>query len=227
MRSKIFFILSLITVMLCFGIPIRANHLDGLWRSDRMQIIVRIEQEQDGFRAKRTDQGIWYHYTAEDTHRFTDRYGNWYELVGIEELVWNEVNSNKRIYFTRVDDRDVNQWNDRGNNYNPNGYSYHNRWNDNQYNEWRNYIDGRWYARNGRDEVEIISFPGGIRVRSNHNGWEKFYSDRAGNRFRDRYDNTIILIDRENLRYRGQYGREEKLFIRHRNWKNERNGWRD
>ncbi|HEY5825298.1 MAG TPA: hypothetical protein VIT44_13080, partial [Cyclobacteriaceae bacterium] len=81
MMKKIFFACSIITTLLCFSLPVQAGHLDGLWRNDRARVTLRIEQDHNGFKAKRTDQGIWYHYTTHDNIRFTDRNGNWYELV--------------------------------------------------------------------------------------------------------------------------------------------------
>ena len=221
MRRKIFFIPSLIILSTLFVLPIQATHLDGLWRSDRNQITVRIEQEEDGFRAKRTDQGIWYRYTTDDNIHFTDRYGNWYELVDDEELVWNEANSGKRIYFSRVDDSNDYRWNDRDNDYDTYGNNYPDRWNDSRNDTRRNYIDGRWYTRNGKEDVEIVSFPGGIRVKTKHDGWNKFYADRTGNRFRDKYGNAIIIMDRENLRYRSQYGKHDLLLTCYRHGKHD------
>ena len=227
MKKNSFFIPSLILVLTCCILPVKASHLDGLWRSDRSQITLRIEQDQHGFRAKRTDQGIWYHYSTEDHQHFIDKYGNWYELVDDEELVWNEANSGKRIYFFRVDERNDAYWGNRGNDYNPYGNKYDNRWQEDRYRNGRNSIDGNWFDRNGRTDIQIISFPGGIRVKTNQDGWEKYYADRSGNRFKDKHGNTIILIDRENLRYRSQYGKHELIFTRRANWKRYGNHWRD
>ena len=176
-------------------LPVQAGHLDGLWRNDRMRITLRVEQDQTGFKAKRTDQGIWYHYTTNDNIRFADHNGNWYELVDHDELVWHEANRPKQVYFEKVDSRNNDRRNyDRNNDY---GYDdpYDDRWNNARWNnarsrDVRNQIEGDWYELNGRDDLRIKLFDDGIKVKSDRGGWDKFYPDRTRNRFRDNQGNT-------------------------------------
>ena len=200
-------------------LPLQANHLDGLWRSDRNQLTLRIEQEEEGFRAKRTDQGIWYHYSTDDNRHFVDRYGNWYELLDDDEIAWHELNSTKRIYFTKIDNWNNDRWDNYGNNYDPFGNSNPDRWNHAPYLDARNNIEGNWYARNGDDGMQIESFGGGIKVKTHHGGWKKFYPDRSGNRFRDNNGNTIRFVENDKLRFRNQNSGEERIFTRDRNWR--------
>lgn len=231
MKKNIFFISTLIVILSSWLLPAKANHLDGLWRNDRLHITLRIEQNTDGFKAKRTDEGIWYQYTTEDDRYFADRNGNWYELIDNDELVWNEAKSDKRIKFLRVDNRDYTEWDNRDNNYDSydNGYGngYKKDWN-NSYNAEQNYqLEGTWFQRNGRDNIQIVPFRGGLRLKSDHNGWDKYYSDRTGSRFRNSNGNTIILLDDEHLRLRSQYGKRDEIYSRHRSWNRDRNNWRD
>ncbi len=230
MKRTILIIPSFIILFLSTT-QVRANHLDGLWRNDRLRITLRIEQDQDGFRAKRTDEGIWYSYTTDDNRYFTDKRGNWYELIDDDQLVWNDVKSDKRINFNRVDNRDLNQFDNRGNLYNAYDNSYNNRY----ANDWQNvydrnrtdYLEGNWYQRNGRENIQVEPFRGGIRVKKDHQGWEKFYGDRSGNRFRDDDGDTIILIDDETLRFRNDHGKCEEIYTRHRHLDRDGHDWRD
>lgn len=231
MKKHILLIQFFTFIGISWSIPVNASHLDGLWRNDRLQITLRIEQEDDGFRAKRTDEGIWYHYSSQDNRYYLDKRGNWYEVIDNDELLWNEVDSDKRIKFTRIDDRDSYQWNTPANGFNP----YDNRYRNGDRNDWDDYrfdhtfsrLEGNWHQRNGRDDLQIACFNGGIKVNSKHNGWEKFYADRSGNRFRDNEGNTIILLDYETLRFRNDHGRCEEIYTRQRNWDRDRHEWRD
>ena len=226
MRKKIFFTSSIFAFTLCFVAPLQAGHLDGLWRNDRMQITLRIEEEADGFRAKRTDQGIWYHYTTNDNRRFRDRNGNLYELIDRDEIMWRAANNSKKIHFTKVDDRDYNRRNNGryGDTYDNSGRD---RWNDGRYIDGRKIIEGRWYELHGKDNLKITLFDEGIKVKSKHGSWDKFYQDRTRNRFRDKHGNTLTVIDRDTLRYRSQYGRQERVFTRDHRWKGGDHHWKD
>ncbi|MEP6793967.1 MAG: hypothetical protein ABJB16_06555 [Saprospiraceae bacterium] len=231
MKKTILFIPSFIILFLGLIVPLKASHLDGLWRNERLRITLRIEQGQDGFRAKRTDEGIWYNYITDDNKYFTDKRGNWYELIDDDQLVWNDVKSEKRINFNRVDNRDYNQWDNQGNLYNP----YDNSYNNGYANGWQKeyttdrtyHFEGIWYQRNGRGNILIESFHGGIRVKTDHRGWEKFYRDRIGNRFRDDDGDTIILLDDETLRFRNEHGKCEEIYTRHRHRDYDGYDWRD
>lgn len=231
MKKTLLFVPAILIILLCLTVPLNANHLDGLWRNERLRITLRIEQDQDGFRAKRTDEGIWYHYTTDDNRYFTDKRGNWYELIDDEQLVWNDVKSDKRINFNRVDNRDYNQFDNRGNIYNPYSDSYDSRnanaWHNNSYLDRTEFLEGSWYQRHGRGNLQIETFRGGIRVKTDHRGWEKYYGDRSGNRFRDDDGDTIILIDNETLRFRNDHGKYEEIYIRHRSRDRDGNDWRD
>ncbi|MBK9981489.1 MAG: hypothetical protein IPP15_03530 [Saprospiraceae bacterium] len=231
MKKTILFIPSFIILFLSAIVPLRASHLDGLWRNERLRITLRVEQDQDGFRAKRTDEGIWYHYITDDNRYFTDKRGNWYELIDDDQLVWNDVKSDKRINFNRVNNRDYNQFDNRGIIYNSYGNSYdrstQNDWYNNSYVDRTDYLEGNWYQRNGRGNLQIETFHGGIRVKTEHRGWEKFYGDLSGSRFRDDDGDTIILLDDETLRFRNDHGKCEEIYTRHRHWDRDGHYWRD
>ncbi len=185
---------SIIAAFSFIVLPLHANHLDGLWRNDRTDQTLRIEQDQDGFRVKRTDQGIWYHYTADEGQRYVDRKGNWYALTGNDELIWNDVYSNKRIYFTKVDNRNGNRWSNRGNNYGNNYDSYthsnNDRWNNNRNYHGNNYdpythsSTDRWNNRgnnHGNNENPYHH--------ANRDRWKKSYNSDARNNLEgDWYD---------------------------------------
>ncbi len=231
MKKTFLFVPAFLILFLGQTIPLKASHLDGLWRNARLRITLRVEQEQDGIKAKRTDEGIWYHYTTDDNRYFTDKRGNWYELIDDDQLVWNDVKSDKRINFKRVENRDNNLFDNRGNLYNSydnsNNNGYAKGWQYDNRQDRTEFLTGSWYQRNGRGNLQIETFRGGIRVKTDHRGWEKFYGDRSGNRFKDDDGDTIILLDDEMLSFRNDHGKCEEIFTRH--WHRDRDGhdWRD
>ncbi|MEP6646508.1 MAG: hypothetical protein ABJC12_05425 [Saprospiraceae bacterium] len=241
MKKTIFHLLSIIIILTGWYAPSFANHLDGLWRNETLRITIRIEQEQNGFRAKRTDEGIWYHYSTQDNRYYTDQRGNWYEVIDNDQLIWNETKSDKRINFDRVDDRNYNSRNDYRNNdysYNGNNNNYFNDYdhgNNQNNNGWYNdqnsvthySLEGNWFGRNEKEWIQIVYFYSGISVKTEHGGWERYYGDRSGTRFRDKEGNTIILFDNETLRYRGQHGKCDILFSRHPTMNRNAHEWKD
>lgn len=231
MKKVLSFLPAFAILLLGFLNPLHANHLDGLWHNDLLRITLRIEQDQDGFRAKRTDEGIWYSYTTQDNRYFTDRNGNWYDVIDDEEIVWNEAKTDKRIKFIRLENRD---YNSRDNTYDPfdqldNESPQGRYYKYNQHNtDDRNYqLEGTWSPRNGREYIQIIPSREGIRVKTDHHGWEKYYGDRTGSRYRSNNGNTIMLLDDDHIRIRSQYGKYEEIYTRHRSWNRDRNYWRD
>jgi len=236
MKKYDFLVSTIIGLFLFAFFPLHANHLDGLWRNARNQITLRIEQDDEGFRAKRLDQGIWYYYSAKDNFHFVDRHGNWYELIDDDELVWNEANSPKRMRFSKINDRNDRHWNDQGNNRDPwndndgwnndrwknngreNDSWSNDRWNNDNRNHKKNngrsdFLEGTWYERNGREELQIENFPKWIKVRRSSGGWNKFYPE-SGNQFRDKEGNTIIIRDNQTLQHVDRRGRNSQIFMR-------------
>src|SRR4030095_15243350 len=233
MKKYDFLASPIIAILLFAFFPLRANHLDGLWRNDRNQITLRIEQDDEGFRAKRLDQGIWYYYAEEDDRHFVDKRGNWYELIDDDVLVWNEIYSSKRMRFSKIDDQNNRHWNDHGNNRDPSWNENDRRNNDRRDNDrrdndrrdndnWKHnrntdqpdFLEGTWYERNGKEEIQIENFPKWIKVRRSSGGWDKFYPV-SGNRFQDKEGNVIIMRDNQTLQYRDRRGRDSQIFMRH------------
>jgi hypothetical protein len=215
MKKVIQFIGPVFSLLLLAMTPVQAYHLDGLWRNDRQNITVRIETIEDGFRAKRIDQGIWYRYTAQDEHHYADRYGNYYELQNENEITWNEASTGKRISFLRVDYRDEDAWDDihHGWNQHPDKHDYQ-PWMDQWYHDHNGRMDGIWIDSYRRSEIEIISFKGGLRVKRPYSGWVKYYPDRYGDCFRDDIGNTIHIIDHHSIRWTSYHGRHERIYHR-------------
>ncbi len=220
MNSLFFSAISAFLLMLCS--PLQASQLDGLWRNTRQNITLRIEQDDDGIRAKRTDQGIWYRYVAQDENTFVDRNGNKYDWITDDEVIWTESGSSKRIPFARIkEDRDHpdysgDDWNrDRDDD----------RWdNDDRNQDWhrdrgnlRTSLEGRWYDRQHRQYADVKSFKGGVMLKLRNGGYDKYYADRSGARFKNNNGNTIQLMDRDTLRLRTSQGREVRIFTRNDN----------
>ncbi len=232
MKEKSYSIPGLIAAFLFFFTTLHANDLDGLWRNDRQNITIRIEQDEEGFRAKRSDQAIWYRYRMEDDDVYVDRYGNWYEVIDQDELEWNEASSNKRLIFTRVNSRDDASWDDRNDRRAPDRTHDprdrdNDRWdNDTRDHRQRSSIEGRWYDRSTKERLEIEAVSGGYRVRTQHGPWEKYSGDRNGSRIRSRSGNVIQLIDRNTIRLESSQDRHEHIYIRQGNGqtKSHRNG---
>ena len=210
MKNHNLFSAAILSALFLLVLPVRANHLDGLWRSDRNNITLRIESLDEGFRAKRIDQGVWYKYLTEDGYHFMDRYGNAYTLQSDNEIFWNEANSGRRIYFTKVENRRDEGWEYRDNrndrDYPHNNYDS-NPWSDPKPNAHADFLNGKWIDTYRNDELDIECFRDGIRVRRDHSGWEKYYPDRYEHSYKDKYGNTIQLIDHDSIRWEGQHGR--------------------
>jgi hypothetical protein len=216
-----------------------ANHLDGLWRNDRQNITVRIEGTDNGIRAKRIDQGIWYNYTTSDDYRYTDRNGNYYQLQGEDQIIWNEAHSDKRIAFTKVAYRDQYGWDEHQNHDggdSPYDYQDHygnerqnedhdQPWMDSWYEDHRGRLDGRWVDSYNRDDLEIEGFKGGLQVRRDNHGWEKYFPIRYSDTYRDQDGNILQLIDHETLRWKSHNGRQDRLYHRRPGYR-EREGYR-
>ncbi len=220
MNSLFFSAISAFLLMLCS--PLQASQLDGLWRNTRQDITVRIEQDDDGIRAKRTDQGIWYRYVAKDENTFVDRNGNKYDWITDDEVVWTESGSAKRISFTRIkEDRDNPDYNDDDWNRDRDD----DRWdNDDRNNDrdrdWGNgtsMLEGRWFDRQNRQYVDVKSFKGGLMVKMRNGGYDKYYADRSGARFKNNNGNIIQVMDRDTLRLRTSQGRDVRIFSRNDN----------
>ncbi len=173
-----------------------AAQLDGLWRSDRQDITLRIEQSENGIRAKRLDQGIWYNYILRDNNVYADRHGNWYEVIDDHEIMWYESGSSKRMYFTKISDRD-DDWYD--NERNPNNTSS---------------LDGRWYDRSHGEYLVVKSVRDGFMVQLPNGASRKFTSDRSGSKFKDGNGNTLLVLDRNTIRMRIHNGKQERTYIR-------------
>jgi hypothetical protein len=218
MKMNSLFLTAISTFLLMLYSPLQANQLDGLWRNTRQNITVRIEQDGDGIRAKRIDQGIWYRYTATDENTFVDRNGNKYDWITDNEMVWTESGSAKRISFSRVkEDRDNPDYRDDD--------WKRDRDDDRRYDErdqdWdrdrghvRSSLEGRWYDRQHRQYVDVKTFKGGLMVKMRHGGYDKYYADRSGTRFKNNNGNTIQVMDRDTLRLRTTQGRDVRIFTR-------------
>ena len=214
MKKYIFLTLLMLTLTVGFTSALHADNLDGLWRNDRDNITIRIEQDQDGFRAKRTDQGIWYNYVFDDGV-YIDKRGNWYELINEDQIEWTDVVSRKRILFDRVESRNDNSWTNRDRD---------DRWNSDYDRNERVPVDqrrmlaeGRWYDKRSKERLIIEETNNGYRVRKQNSTWEKFTSDRNGQRLRSRSGDVIQVVDRNTLRWRSGDGRGERIFIRQGN----------
>jgi len=216
MRKDRLLITGLFTAFLFSFSAVKADHLDGLWQSERQNITIRIEQDDNSFRAKRIDQGIWYTYVQQDDDVYVDRNGNWYQIIDDDELEWNESSTNKRVIFRRVDSSDRNGWVDEADSdgkWNPRDRTDRNQWNTND----RSRIEGRWYDRSTKERLIIEAINNGYRVRTQHGGWEQFASDRSGKRLKSRSGDVIQIIDSNRLRFISDRGRHESIFIRQGN----------
>lgn len=216
MEKKFHIIHVIGSFLMLFCTTLNANDLDGLWRNDRQQITLRIEQDEDGFRAKRTDQGVWYSYSLKKDYLYVDRYGNTYEIIGQDEIEWDEATTNKRLVFTRVDSRSDDTRTSRRMEDDP--------W-DNERNrdseDWNTRqptsFEGSWIDRKTREKLEIEAVSGGYRVKTQRGGWEKYNTHRNPNQFRSRDGDVIQLLDRNTLRMKSAGSRATSIYTRQAN----------
>lgn len=212
MKNIKLFSVAVFTLLLLAVLPLQAYHLDGLWRNDRQNITLRIESAEDGFRAKRIDQGVWYEYVTKDGYRFLDRYGNAYILKSDQEIMWHEAGSGKKIYFSKIDNR-----NGDGRVYkekkNRNGHHYENQGRSSR-NHPQNHLNGIWVDSNSDEEIQIEYFKDEIRVKKAHAGWQKYYPEQKGHVFRDKYGNTIQLMGNDSIQWENQNGKHDKIYYR-------------
>ena len=90
-------------------------------------------------------------------------------------------------------------------------------WMDQWYHNHRDHLDGQWIDSYGDDHLLIECFRGGIRVKREHGGWEKYYPDRYGDCYKDRFGNTIHLIDKDSIKWKSHRGRHDRIY--HRNYR--------
>lgn len=196
MKKSTFILQTIAAAFLFIVSPMNAAHLDGLWRSDRQDITLRIEQSENGIRAKRLDQGIWYNYILRDNNVYADRHGNWYEVIDDHEIMWYESGSSKRMYFTKISDR--------------NDDRYHSEQNPNTTAR----LDGRWYDRTHGEYLVIKSVRDGFVVQAPNGASRKFTSDRSGSKYKDGNGNTLQVLDRNTIRMRNNNGRQDRTYVR-------------
>lgn len=199
---------AFLAAFLLFILGVQAGPLDGLWRSDRQNILLRIEQDGDGFRAKRMDQGVWYRYILKDDYLYIDRYGNTYEIRDQHEIEWREAATGKRIYFTRTDQRNAL----------PDPRRHNQRVNVDDRNVLREApLAGRWHNKRNKERLLIEATRNGYRVRTQHGPWEKFAISRNGRQIQSRSGDIIQLIDRNTITWRNRDERRVHTFIRQGN----------
>ena len=212
MKNIMLFFVPVFTLLLFAVLPLQAYHLDGLWRNDRQNITIRIESVEDGFRAKRIDQGVWYKYETKDGNRFLDRYGNAYILKSDQEIMWHEAGSGKKLYFSKIDNRDGDgrvykeKKNRKSHHYENHGRSSRNH--------SRNHLDGIWIDSKSDEEIQIESFKDEIRLKSAHAGWQKYYPGQYDHIFTDKNGNTIQLMGDDSIRWENRNGRHDRIYYR-------------
>jgi hypothetical protein len=195
MKRNAFLMTSLVSSLVMLFTSVQATNLNGLWRNQRQNITIRIEQDQsEGFRAKRIDHGVWYRYTLKNDDVYVDRHGNSYEIMDQDEIAWREAGTNGRLLFYKISDGTRE---DRlaGQDIRTNAF------------------EGHWIGQSLRDRLEIRENNGEFQVRSSNSNWEKFYSDRNGSRIRSRSGATILMIDRDKIKV-SFMGRNERTYVR-------------
>lgn len=214
MRNKTI-LTSAFTALIMFIISsVNASDLAGLWQNDRSNVTVQIEDENTGIRAKRSDQSTWYRYQRLNATVYADRNGNRFTLINQNQIEWRENNTNTRIMFHKVNSRNDDPWNERGDRF-PRQRD-NDRWNDSGISQTS--LVGRWYDRSNKERIEIESINDGYRVRTQHGQWEKYTLDKH-DRIRSRSGNIIRMIDRDTLQMRSSRDRDEQIFIRQGNGK--------
>lgn len=222
MKNNHLFSTAILSMLLLLSMPVQAYHLDGLWRNDRHNITLRIESLDEGIRAKRMDQGVWFKYLTKDGRYYIDRLGNTYVIQSENDLVWHEASSGRRINFSRIHNRNNERW-DNWDSRNDHNLGH----NDAEHNPWEspghdkfNSLNGRWIDPRRNNKLEIESIRDGIRVRSDRSGWEKYYPDRYNCSYKDKHGNTIQLIDRDSIRVEGRQGRHDRIYHRALGYRN-------
>lgn len=206
MRKTLLLMLVLPTIGFITG-SIQANHLDGLWHNDRDDITIRIESQEDGFRAKRIDQGIWYYYQPAGENIYSDRRGNHYEVIRENELIWRDSRTNNRISFHRVNDRErhYREVKDHGRD--------RRNWTRGDHAYDREYFEGTWMNRKTGQYLEIRSAGNGYQVRGKNDHWEKF-SLKQDQVLRSRDGELIEMINPDMIRWSKNRHSKDQIFTR-------------
>ena len=204
-----------ISLIACFPLSLEASPLDGLWTNDRHRITLRIESDEDGLRVKRTDQGVWFRYEARSNNYFEDRKGNAYELVRQDELVWHDVSSTKRIHFIKVRDSGHHpaihdnfreyDWHD--------DYDYQKGHSSSLIN-----VEGTWADRLSGRKASVKSLRNGLLVKIGNHPAEKYFADRSGVKFRNKFGHTIHILDHQTFRWRDFHSGRSAVFTRMDRW---------
>lgn len=202
-----------------------AATLTGLWRNNS-GITVQIIQDENGFRAKRSDYDTWYQYTKFDNDTYADKFGNMYHIRSSNEIVWQDVKTRNQTVFVRVNDRtndqDANRNDgpvlrrpstDRNDNDNPNR-------DEGEVGQiegrqiGRNTLNGRWFNRHTKEKLEIESSNGAYRVRVKHGEWERYTIGRNGNVLRSADGTVIRMIDQNSIIMQHQGSNREHVYLR-------------
>ena len=200
---KTLLMMMLLPAAYFFSGTLLAYHLDGLWHNDREDITIRIQSQDDGFRAKRIDQGVWYYYQPAGKNIYTDRQGNRYEVIRENEIIWRDARTNNRVNFRKVDDHDRNRSRIDG----------HDRdWKKGHASD-RESFNGTWINRKTGQHLEIRSTGNGYQVRKEHEQWEKF-TVRQDDLLRSRNGASIELINPNMIRLSKNRQRNIELYTR-------------
>ncbi|MBK8506785.1 MAG: hypothetical protein IPL46_34155 [Saprospiraceae bacterium] len=189
--------------LICFANVAHADHhLEGVWESDRNQIVLTIETIKEGIRVKRTGQNRWYEYLEYRENQFRDSQGNIYYLLGDNTLEWEDKSGKKRLRFQKKSNirqhaaesrpRDSqDNWDaqegarDRDNYIERNHYYGHQ---GQQASVSTHSLDGRWINQTTGQVISVKSKNNTLRIKAHRGGWETFYR-KDGNTFIDSHGN--------------------------------------
>ena len=209
----------LVTAMSLIGFAHSAHadhHLEGIWESDRNQIVLTIESTKDGIRVKRIGQDRWYEYREYRENQFSDTQGNIYYLLSDNTLEWEDQSGKKRLRFQKKSNsrQDLTESRER---------DYSDTWdNEDGARDRENYIErnhyygqqgrqtivsthslsGRWINQTTGQVISVKAKNNALRIKAHRGGWETFYRkdgntfiDNQGNRY-DAHKNGLSYTSR-------------------------------
>jgi hypothetical protein len=200
--------------------------LEGIWESDRNQIVLTIESTNDGIRVKRAGQDRWFEYREYREDQFRDSQGNIYYLLSDKSLEWEDQSGKKRLRFRKKSDSLQDATDSSERHYHDERSAADDMRDRDNYIERNHYyghqsrkivpthsLNGRWINQTTGQMISVKSKHNTLRIKAHRGGWETFYR-KDGNTFTDNQGNRYDASKNE-LTYRSRRGDFYMVFRRY------------
>jgi hypothetical protein len=199
--------------------------LEGIWESDRNQIVLTIETTKEGIRVKRSGQTRWYEYLEYRENQFRDSLGNTYYLLSDNTLEWEDRSGKKRLRFqkrtnfesTQSEENPYRDYSDDNRNARKGNKYIERNHHQGQQGQQRivstHSLNGRWINQTTGQVISVKAKNNALRIKAHRGGWETFYrKDR--NTFIDNHGNRYDARQNE-ITYTSRRGDFQMTFMRY------------